>query len=90
MLTAVKLHRQLGLSAGEIEDVVSDDVLPREAGLVVADKMPDLALVQRGAGAQLAGEAGEMQRNPRHRGMLHREKRGGKMRTVFRLRRTHP
>lgn len=71
MLAAVELDRKLRFAAGEVEDVISDNQLPREARPMVPDKVPDLTLLRGCPVAQVTRELRQMWRNPRHRVRLH-------------------
>jgi hypothetical protein len=60
VLTAVKLDRQLCLSAGEIDDVGLDHQLARESGSALPQPNPQQPFRLGRIGAELAGSCGSM------------------------------
>lgn len=73
MLAAVKLDGQFRLSAGQIENVVSDNQLTRKARTVAVDQTPDCSFSVRCVVAELAGAIGHDGRNAGHREILTEE-----------------
>lgn len=66
MVAPVEFDSQLRVSAGHIEDVVSDNQLPRKSGAMISDQPPDRALSVGCVVAQFAGALGHQGRNAGH------------------------